>query len=229
VQDRIIAYYRKTLKKAKRNNCITRREHLHRVRTLEHFHRYLNGQEFYLRTDHCALNCLMSFKNFEGQTARWVKRLKIQLYFRISTRPETQMCQCPLNIALPRKIYALSQGRVTGRQKVTTSYFRPTRIRQGSAGSENGTAKRHRHRALFAGSRNRTPIRGERQRRADSHIQKLLGPVAIARCKKRRTRAEMGIRQRTIQSSPNSSPSEQSGGLTDRTTRCTFRRSPGCQ
>jgi hypothetical protein len=37
-QERVIAYYSKTLNKAERNFCVTRRELLAIVRTLEHFH-----------------------------------------------------------------------------------------------------------------------------------------------------------------------------------------------
>jgi hypothetical protein len=54
-QERVIAYYSKTLNKAERNYCFTRRELLAMVRTLEHFHKYLYGQQFHLRTDHSAL------------------------------------------------------------------------------------------------------------------------------------------------------------------------------
>jgi hypothetical protein len=45
------------------------------VRALENFRTYLHGQEFHLRTNHFALNWLMSFKNLEGQTRRWIQRL----------------------------------------------------------------------------------------------------------------------------------------------------------
>jgi hypothetical protein len=65
----------------------------------------------------------------------------------------------------------LSQGRVTGRYKSSTSSFSPNRSRLGSAGSQKGTAKRHRHRARFVGSRNRTTTGVERHRRTESHIQ----------------------------------------------------------
>jgi hypothetical protein len=54
-QERVIAYYSKTLNKAERNYCVTRRELLTIVRTLEHFHKYLYRQPFQLRTDHSAL------------------------------------------------------------------------------------------------------------------------------------------------------------------------------
>jgi hypothetical protein len=75
-QERVIAYYSKMLNKAERNYCVTRQELLSIVRTLEHFHKYLYGQTFQLRTNHLALNWLMSFKNLEGQTARWIQRLQ---------------------------------------------------------------------------------------------------------------------------------------------------------
>jgi hypothetical protein len=41
--EHVIAYYSKTLNKAERNYCVTRRELLAMVRTLEHFHKYLYG------------------------------------------------------------------------------------------------------------------------------------------------------------------------------------------
>ena len=52
--ERVIAYFSKPLSKAERNYCITRRELLAIVKTLEHFHKYLYGQEFHLRIDHSA-------------------------------------------------------------------------------------------------------------------------------------------------------------------------------
>jgi hypothetical protein len=39
-QERVIAYYSKTLNKAERNYCVTRRELLAIARTLEHSHKY---------------------------------------------------------------------------------------------------------------------------------------------------------------------------------------------
>jgi hypothetical protein len=75
-QERVIAYYSKTPYKPERNYCVTRRELLPILRTLEHFHKYIYGQEFHLRTDHSALTWLMSFKNLEGQIARGFQRLQ---------------------------------------------------------------------------------------------------------------------------------------------------------
>jgi hypothetical protein len=55
------------LNKAQRNYYITQWELLAIVRTLEHFHKYLYGKEFYLPTDHSALTWFMSFKNLENK------------------------------------------------------------------------------------------------------------------------------------------------------------------
>lgn len=48
-----------------RNYCVTRWKLLAVVKIVEHFHKYIHGQEFHLRTDHSALICLLSFKNME--------------------------------------------------------------------------------------------------------------------------------------------------------------------
>jgi hypothetical protein len=49
-EERVVAYYSRTLNKAEKNYCVTRRGLLANVKTLEHFHKYLYGQEFHLRT-----------------------------------------------------------------------------------------------------------------------------------------------------------------------------------
>ncbi|GFT37997.1 retrovirus-related Pol polyprotein from transposon 412 [Trichonephila clavipes] len=43
---------------------------------MEHFHPYLYGRRFLLRTDHASLTWLLNFKNSEGQIARWIQRLQ---------------------------------------------------------------------------------------------------------------------------------------------------------
>ena len=42
---------------------------------VKHFHHYLFGQKFTVRTDHGSLQWLMRFKNCEGQIARWIETL----------------------------------------------------------------------------------------------------------------------------------------------------------
>ena len=46
------------------------------VKAIKHFHVYLYGRKFLLRTDHSALQWLLSFRHPEGQIARWLERLQ---------------------------------------------------------------------------------------------------------------------------------------------------------
>ncbi|GFW41170.1 retrovirus-related Pol polyprotein from transposon 412 [Trichonephila clavipes] len=71
-QERVIAYFSKCGSKPERNYCVTRKEQLSIVKNIEHFHPYLNGRRFLLRTDHASLTWLLNFKNTEGQIARWI-------------------------------------------------------------------------------------------------------------------------------------------------------------
>ncbi len=75
-QERVIAYFSKVLSKPERNYCVTRRELLAVIKSVEHFRKYLYGRKFLLRTDHSALVWLLRFKNPEGQVARWIERLQ---------------------------------------------------------------------------------------------------------------------------------------------------------
>lgn len=72
----VIAYYSKSLSVPERNYCVTRRELLAVVLAIRHFHPYLYGRRFLLRTDHAALCWLLSFKEPEGQVARWIEILQ---------------------------------------------------------------------------------------------------------------------------------------------------------
>ena len=74
-QEKVIAYGSRILTKPERRYCITRKELLavvHFVRTYRH---YLIGRPFIVRTDHAALRWLRSFKEPEGQIARWLETL----------------------------------------------------------------------------------------------------------------------------------------------------------
>ena len=75
-EERVIGYYSRSLNKAERNYCVTRKELLAVVAAVEHFHYYLYGQKFTVRTDHSALQWLLSFKNIQGQLARWLQKLQ---------------------------------------------------------------------------------------------------------------------------------------------------------
>ncbi|GBO12341.1 Retrovirus-related Pol polyprotein from transposon 297 [Araneus ventricosus] len=75
-EERVIAYFSKSLGKPERNYCVTRKELLSIVKSIEHFHHYLYGQKFLLRTDHASLRWLLNFKEPESQIARWIQRLQ---------------------------------------------------------------------------------------------------------------------------------------------------------
>jgi len=53
--EKVIAYFSRVLSKTGRNYCITRRELLAMVHSIKHFHHYLYGQHFLIRTDHASL------------------------------------------------------------------------------------------------------------------------------------------------------------------------------
>ena len=59
------------------------------VSAIQHFKYYLGGLHFTVRTDHSALQWLMSFKEPEGQLAHWIEEL--QAYdFTVVHRPGAQ-------------------------------------------------------------------------------------------------------------------------------------------
>lgn len=74
-EEKVIAYFSRSLTKSERQYCVTRKELLALVAEVRHFHHYVYGRHFKVRTDHGALRWLMNFKNPEGQTARWIKIL----------------------------------------------------------------------------------------------------------------------------------------------------------
>lgn len=74
--EKVIAYYSRTLNNSEKNYCVTRKELLAVIDSIKSFHHYLYGRGFVVRTDHISLKWLMSFKNLEGQLARWLERLQ---------------------------------------------------------------------------------------------------------------------------------------------------------
>ena len=69
-EEKVISYFSKCLSNSERHYCTTRKELLALVVAVKHFHHYLFGQHFTVRTDHWSLQWLMRFKNCEGQIAR---------------------------------------------------------------------------------------------------------------------------------------------------------------
>lgn len=78
--ERVVSYYSRVLSKTEKNYCVTRRELLAVVKAVVHFHHYLYGREFLIRTDHASLQWLLSFKSPEGQVARWVETLGLYVF-----------------------------------------------------------------------------------------------------------------------------------------------------
>lgn len=74
-EELVIAYFSKSFSKAERRYCVTRKELYAVVSAIKHFHHYLYGVEFLVRTDHSALRWLLNFKHPEGQVARWLELL----------------------------------------------------------------------------------------------------------------------------------------------------------
>ena len=74
--ERVIAYYSQALSKPEHNYCTTRHELLAIVKAIDHFHPYLYGRKFTIRTDHASLQWLLNFNNPEGQIARWLDKLQ---------------------------------------------------------------------------------------------------------------------------------------------------------
>ena len=74
-QEKVISYASKTLSKTQQNYCTTMRELLASVVFIKHFHHYLWGRKFILRTDHASLKWLVNFREPEGMLARWLSVL----------------------------------------------------------------------------------------------------------------------------------------------------------
>lgn len=67
--ERVVAYFSRAFNKHKRRYCVTRRELLALVLSIRHFKYYLYGTLL-------TLQWLMSFKEPEGQVARWLEELQ---------------------------------------------------------------------------------------------------------------------------------------------------------
>ena len=74
-KERPICYASRSLSKSHTKFSAARRELLALVTFTRHFRHYLLGQKFTIVTDHSALQCLHSFKDPDGITARWLEKL----------------------------------------------------------------------------------------------------------------------------------------------------------
>ena len=74
-EERVLAYASRALQKTERRYCTTRKELLAVMFGLKKFRHYLLGRPILIRTDHASLRWIASFKEPEGQIARWIQRL----------------------------------------------------------------------------------------------------------------------------------------------------------
>ena len=75
-EERVLGSFSRSLSKAEKNYCVTRKELLAIIDATEHFNYFLYGQKFVIQTDHSALQWLMSFRNVQDQLARWLQKLQ---------------------------------------------------------------------------------------------------------------------------------------------------------
>ena len=73
--ENVISYASRALTKAERKYCATQKEMLALVWAAGQFRPYLLGRPFTVRKDHSVLQWLYSFKEPEGQVARWLESL----------------------------------------------------------------------------------------------------------------------------------------------------------
>lgn len=85
----MVAYFSRIFNKSERPYCVTRRELLAVVLAVRHFKCYLCGMPFTIRMDHAAPQCLMSFRELEGQVERWLEELH-SFHFSVVHQPGTQ-------------------------------------------------------------------------------------------------------------------------------------------
>ena len=79
------------MSRPERQYCVTRRQLLAVVRAVQHFHPYLYGRRFTIRTDHAALRWLLSFRSPEGQGLLGGLSVCSSTTFRLNTGPEPTM------------------------------------------------------------------------------------------------------------------------------------------
>ena len=74
-EEKVISYFSRCFSRSERNYCVTRRELVAVVSAIKHFHHYLYGARFTIRTDHGSLRWLLNFKILDGQLARMLSFL----------------------------------------------------------------------------------------------------------------------------------------------------------
>ena len=137
--EKVVAYASRTLSKAERKYSATRREMLSLVWAVRHFRPYLYGRKFIVRTDHSALQWLRSFREPEGQVARWLEQLA-EFNFDVEHRPgrkhgnadalSRHLCSQPEDDSSTITVNQCSQGSFSAQQDSLFPQWTPADIRQ---------------------------------------------------------------------------------------------------
>ena len=106
----VISYARRALTKAERKYCATRKEML--VWAVGQFSPYLLGRPFTVRTDHSALQWLYSFKEPEGQVARWLESLA-EYDIKVQHRPWKKRTNADALLRLPGQLVDVNVSSTT--------------------------------------------------------------------------------------------------------------------
>ena len=88
------------LTKAERQYCTTRKELLAVVTFTKQYRPYIIGQQFPLRTDHNSLSRLQTFREPQGQLARWLEQLQEFNFTIVHRRGRNTIMQMPCPVAL---------------------------------------------------------------------------------------------------------------------------------
>ena len=89
--DHPVAYASRTLSKAERNYCVTRKELLAVVEFAKQSRHYLQGPKFRIRNNHAPLCSVLKIKEPEGQFARWIEFMSsfsFEIEYRVGQRHE---------------------------------------------------------------------------------------------------------------------------------------------
>ena len=74
-EERVISFSSRTLSKAERNYCVTRKELLAVITFIKQYRHFLLGRKFLIRTDHRPLQWVFKLQDPTGQIARWQETL----------------------------------------------------------------------------------------------------------------------------------------------------------
>ena len=155
--EKVIAYGSKVLSPPERNYCVTRRELLAVVHFIVHFKHYLIGRHFQLRTDHGALTWLFSFKQPEGQIARWLEILS-EYNFNITYRPGRIHSNCDgmSRRPCPDTCPTCKKGEISEEQAQKFRKIIPEELERGRQKCKGRTARMRTRTAKIRRTRNET-------------------------------------------------------------------------